>query len=339
MASSKASLHQMRTYLLQHHQTLVTMTPEQASAYQTEMHRLDQAGRIVADTFITLEKFCRSMPLDWIIPSSESSSSSLSSSSTAALSLSQSDSFSDAPSTFDLQQQQQLLQPPKPQLDFSAAFLHLLREPRAGIQIVAVDCIEQLVLRGKLTFSQWMRLVQELPTAIAQTNQQFVVEQEHAAAEVAVVSSLSSMSYTTPPPAVLPNVDPLTAQIDFHRPLSRMLANVISSHLSHVSYDKKLLSKAGPEWTNFSNFLRLLVDMLHHPSGRLCGEQINMWTSVLRDPQILKARLLQPFVQEILSCYMDHMVRIRWVDVEEGTHPLASLMEASWEDEVRRVVS
>lgn len=264
------------------------------------------------------------MPLEWIVPSSEGNSLSSPTQTNTAVT-----------------PQSNPQQPP--QHDFSAAFLHLLREPLAGIQIVAVDCLDQLSLRGKLTFSQWMTLIRELPPSITQTNQQFAVEQEHAAAIAALSSSASSPSTSNIPlhlqvqqsdAAATATSDPLTAQIGFHRVLSRMLANVVSSHLSHVTFGKRILDKGSAEWTAFTNYIRLLVDMLRHPSGRLCGEQINTWISVLRDPQISKTRLLQPFVQEIVSSYMDHMVRLRWEDVEEGTHPMASLMEASWEDEV-----
>jgi hypothetical protein len=275
IAQSKASLHQMRGYLLQNQQTLATMTHEQSTAYQVETDKLNETGMLVADTLATLEKFCRSMPLDWIIA---------------------------------------------PQQDFSAAFLHLMREPLANIQLLAVECLEQLNLRGKLTYDQWMKLISELPAAISGANQQFTLEQEYAAAEAAVSRQENRLA------------DHLTAQMDFHRGLSRLLATVVSSHISHVTFDKKILKKGGPDWTSFSNFLRLLVDMCHHPSGRIAGEQINMWITLLRDPQITKVKLLQPFVQEVLSCYMDNLVRIRWEDVDDQTHPQASLMEASWDD-------
>ena len=278
IAQSKLSLHQMRTYLLQNQQTLKSMTPEQATAYQTESEKLTQMGQLVADALITLEKFCCSMPLDWLI---------------------------------------------SPQQDISAAFLHLMREPLANIQLLAVDCLEQLVLRGKLTYDQWMRFIRDLPGAIAEANQQFAWEQEQAAVEAAV----------SQPPQASRLADPLTAQVEFHKSLSRMLATVVSSHLSYVTYDKKILSKGGPDWTAFSNYLRLLVDMLHHPSGKVVGEQLNMWIALLRDPQIIRTKLMQPFAQEILNCYMDQMVRIRWDDVEDKVHPQASLMEASWDDE------
>jgi hypothetical protein len=268
----------MRSYLLSNQQTLAAMTPEQATAYQAESEKLAFTGQLVADTLVTLEKFCRSMPLDWII---------------------------------------------SPQQNMSAAFLHLMREPQSNIQVLAVDCLEQLCLRGKLTFTQWMRLIQELPPAIQQANQQYTMEQEYTAAAAAVVSQQRSSSSS----------DPLTAQLDFHRSLSRMLANVVSSHISHVTVDKKILQTTTLESTSFSSFLRLLVDLLHHPSARMCGEQINMWICLLRDPQITRGKLLQPFVQEILTCYMDHMVRIRWEDVDEQTHPQANLIEASWDDE------
>ena len=82
-----------------------------------------------------------------------------------------------------------------------------------------------------------------------------------------------------------------------------------------------------------STFLRLVVDMLPHPSGRICSEQINTWTILLRDPAVVKTTLITPFTEELMNSYMDHMVKIRWEDVDEHKHPQSDLMEASWDDE------
>ena len=89
----------------------------------------------------------------------------------------------------------------------------------------------------------------------------------------------------------------------------------------------------GDRYQTFCAFLRLLVDLLQHPSGRVCGEQINTWITLLRDPQFGKLELLGPIGDELLSCYMRHMVKIRWTDIDEGKHPQAALVEASWDDE------
>jgi exportin-5 len=89
----------------------------------------------------------------------------------------------------------------------------------------------------------------------------------------------------------------------------------------------------GDKFQALAGFLRLLVDLLHHPSGRVCGEQINTWIILLRDPQISKSSLLTPFAEELMTCYMEHVSKIRWEDVDEGTHPQSDLMEASWDDE------
>jgi hypothetical protein len=79
--------------------------------------------------------------------------------------------------------------------------------------------------------------------------------------------------------------------------------------------------------------MRLLVEMLSHPSGRVCGEQTNLWLSFLRDPQISSASTaIAPFFREVLLAYMAHTTRIRWSDVEEGIHPFCALLESSWDD-------
>ena len=72
--------------------------------------------------------------------------------------------------------------------------------------------------------------------------------------------------------------------------------------------------------------------MLAHPSGRICGEQINLWVTLLRDPQTSKAEVLSPFLERVLAAFMKHTVRIRWADVEEERHQFSSLLEASWTD-------
>lgn len=72
--------------------------------------------------------------------------------------------------------------------------------------------------------------------------------------------------------------------------------------------------------------------MLAHPSGRICGEQINLWVTLLRDPQTSKAKVLSPFLERVLAAFMKHTVRIRWADVEEERHQFSSLLEASWTD-------
>ncbi len=78
--------------------------------------------------------------------------------------------------------------------------------------------------------------------------------------------------------------------------------------------------------------MRLLVDMLNHPSGRVCGEQTNLWLSFLRDPQIAStSTTISPFFREVLLAFMAHTVRIRWSDVEDGIHPFSALLEGSWD--------
>lgn len=269
----------MRTYLVQNQQTLSTMTPDQANAYRGEETKAKGIALAIVDTLSTLEKFCRSMPLDW------------------------------------------MLNPPN---DFSAAFIHLMREPTENIHIVAVECLEQLCVRGKLTYAKWLQWIQEFPLAIQQVNQQLNQEQEFVQMEA--IAAGRGGGYTP---------DPLTAQLDFHRALSRMLSAVVSGHLAHITQHKKILDETTFDSKSFSNFLRLLVDMLHHPSGRVAMEQLQLWINLYRDPQIThnKYKILRPFAAELVNCYMDQMVRIRWEDVEEQTHPFSSLLEASFDDE------
>ena len=132
----------MRTYLVQHQQTLQSMTPEQASQYQLEDSRVKSVAIVIVDTLTTVEKFCRSMPLDWIV---------------------------------------------SPQHDFSAACFHLMREPTENIHILALECLEQLCSRGKLTYEEWIHWIQELPPFIQHANQPLGYEQEYNQMEAAAL--------------------------------------------------------------------------------------------------------------------------------------------------------
>jgi len=209
-------------------------------------------------------------------------------------------------------------------VDFIAAMMHLLRERQSSVQIRAVECFEQLCSRGKLTFQQWMRLVRELPHAVQEANQVFVAEKEQRRAEEVATSS----GFFQPK-----EEQPLALQLDFHRALSKMLAGVLSSHVAHINSDKRITSRDGPHYDCVRAYFRLLVDILHHPSGRICSEQINTWVALLRDPQIVRTQLVQPVIEEVMVAYMDHLVRFRWDDVENETHPLYEVLEASFDDE------
>ena len=100
------------------------------------------------------------------------------------------------------------------------------------------------------------------------------------------------------------------------------------------------LTGRGQTFQSFSSYLSLLSEMASHPSGRVCGEQINVWISLLRDPQLKSAAkvgvgsVLSPFLRQVLMTFMRQTVRVRWEDVTEGVHPLSGLMEASWCDKV-----
>ena len=222
------------------------------------------------------------------------------------------------------------------QYDFSSAFFHLMRESTENINVHAVNCLEQLALRGKLSYTKWLQWICDLPQAVAQANQQMAQE-----TEFLQMRETANTGNQSPDSVDLP--EPLTRQLDFHRALSRMLATVISSHIGLITQDKNLLksendksnnTKGNKNTVNFASYLRLLVDMLHHPSGRVVGEQINLWVGMLRDPQISKSsNILDPLVTDILNCFTTHMVKLDWDQIEDRNHPQSELMLASWEDE------
>ena len=278
LSQSKNTLHNMRTYLIANGRTLSQMTAEEGAMYQKELERKENSARLISECLVTLERFCYSMPLDWLVGKER----------------------------------------------FIAAYMHLLREPSAGIQIKAAACLEQLAQR-KLDVHTWRQLISQLPQAIGEANAVAQADVDESRVEAAA----NGLSDETP--------DTLTVQLEFHRGLARMLALMISAHLANITTDKKVMSGSGAEFESLTSFLRLLVDMLHHPSGRIAGEEINMWIALLRDPHNARSGILTPFVGELLTCYMDHMVRIRWDDVEEETHPQSSILGASWDDEVCRI--
>lgn len=275
LIQTKNTLHNMRTFLISNGRTISQMTAEEANMYKAELKRKESSERLISECLITLERFCYSMPLDWLLGKEE----------------------------------------------FVAAFLYLLREPSAGIQIKAAACLEQLAMR-KLELTTWRQLISQLPQSIGEANSVAQNDVDESRVEAAVNGTADE----TP--------DTLTVQLEFHRGLSRMLAVLISAHLAHITTDKRIMSGSGPEFQSVSLFLRLLADMLRHPSGRIAGEQINMWLALLRDPHNTRSGILKPFVEELLTCYMGHIVRIRWDDVEEQSHPQSSILGASWDDEV-----
>jgi hypothetical protein len=128
----------------------------------------------------------------------------------------------------------------------------------------------------------------------------------------------------------------LPRQVNFHRALSRMLAAVVSSHISLVVHDKSLLKGTSDNQNvvTFSNYLKLMIEILSHPSGRVVGEQMTLWATLLRDPQISKStRMLDPLAADILTAFVTHMVRLEWEDVQDESHPQSAVLQASWDDE------
>ncbi len=203
--------------------------------------------------------------------------------------------------------------------DFLAALLHLLREHTAQIGVQAVCCLRQLLYR-KLEFPEWIRLISLLPPAINEAND---------------VCNNEDMIFAAAEGRVVDNGEALVKKYPFHRALSKMLSQAASGYVAHIT-DRSVIKDKQKSQNHqiVSSFLSLLADLALHPSGRVCGEQSNTWAMLLRDPQIgLKStQLIQPCVDRVFTAFMTHLVRFRWSDVEEQTHPLAPLLEESWDD-------
>ena len=270
VTTAKGTLQAMHRYLSSNGRTLAQMTPDEKTEYQGQIDRRDAAGLIVADVLRTLEKFCQSMPLDWMLKVEDG-------------------------------------------IDFVAAFLHLLQENVEKIQVLSITCLEQLSWR-KLDQSQWLRLVTSLPPALSEAN--------------------NSAAQRANERGVAPNsIDMLVEQLEFHRSLSKMGSTLISAHLAYITTDKGIASGKGDKFDAVSTYFLLLSEMMSHPSGVICGEQINTWVSLLRDPAVVKTKVLGPHLGRVLTAYMNHMVKIRWEDVWEQEHPYSALIESSWDDE------
>ena len=71
-----------------------------------------------------------------------------------------------------------------------------------------------------------------------------------------------------------------------------------------------------------------MVDMLAHPSGRVCGEQIHTWIALLRNPQLsrISTHIIRPYMERVMTSYMFQMVKIRWEDIDAQKHPLTTLI-------------
>lgn len=268
--SAKGTLQSMHQFLASSGRTVAQMAPDERAQYQHQLDRRDAAGGIVADVLGTLEKFCQSMPLDWMLQVENG-------------------------------------------IDFVAALLHLLQEDVANIQVLSVACLQQLSWR-KLDQNQWLRLVSSIPPAL--------FEASNAAAQRANERGISPNS-----------VEMLVEQLEFHRGLSKMGSTLVSSHLAHITTDKDIASGRGAKFDAVSSFLRLLSEMMSHPSGVISGEQINTWVGLLRDPAIVRTNVLTPHLERVLVAYMHHIVKIRWEDVWDQEHPYSALIEASWDDD------
>jgi len=197
-----------------------------------------------------------------------------------------------------------------PTHDFVSAYLHMLRDKEKSIHINSAACLDALSLR-KLEKEAWLKFMTSLPNAIAEANNEHMKQG----------NNNPSMS----------EEDMLVEQLSFHRALSKLLSQILSSHIQYLTTDKEIMKGTGEKVQSLGTFLQLMTEMVGHPSGHLCAEQINIWTTLLRDPQISKKQWMMPFLPRVLVAYIDHMVRIRWEDIYEGTHKFSAIVEESWD--------
>ena len=287
VSNAQTKINEMLSYLSSNGRSASQMTKDEKGLFDQQVRTKQLAGRVVADCLKTIEKFCQSMPLSWILNGGISNQNEISSSTMA---------------------------------EFITPLLHLLREDTAQIQIYAVKCIEQLSMR-KLEFDPWMRLLSSLPQAVSEANEE-AAKRETFRAHVEENGQINQSKL-------------LVEQLSFYQHLSRMLAQMISGHLAHITNDKDIANNKGANSHYLAAYLNLMADMLAHPSGRVCGEQINTWITLLRDPQLTRTstHILRPYMERVMTSYMFHMVKIRWEDIDAQKHPLTALIQESWDEE------
>lgn len=202
-------------------------------------------------------------------------------------------------------------------LDFVAALLYFLREP--VVQIHSLKCLETLASKGKMSMSEWLRIVTELPQAVDDSQRTF---QEHQV-EFEQTKRRACNDTST--------FDGSVEQYEYYRMLSQVLATVVSAQMTHITTSKHILSGQGQKFDSLCRLLKAAASMLHHPSGRVASTQLSLWTTLLRDRQLVK--FVQPFCTDILSACMDHITLINWESVEADEHPQSAVIQASFEDE------
>ena len=284
----KTTLHNMHQYILEHPNN--PLAPEERAQYEAQLKMRDSLGQLMSDTLVTLTRFGTSMPINWM--------------------------WGSGPSSGNTTAQE-------PEHDFVAAFLHLLRERDSAIQIRAAECLEELTVRGKLEYKQWMRLLVELPVAVGEANR---MAPAHLELEQAV-ERIRNPSSSDPP------TDPWAAQLPFHKILTKMMAVVVSAHMTHIVNKKGFLDGKGQDFQTLQSYLNMLVEILQHPSGRIATEQITLWSMIVRDPQVARSPVFQPHAAAVLACYMKQLVRIPWEQVEDEAIPNYQIYEASFDDE------
>eukprot|EP00559_Dactyliosolen_fragilissimus_P005886 CAMPEP_0184861960 /NCGR_PEP_ID=MMETSP0580-20130426/6522_1 /TAXON_ID=1118495 /ORGANISM="Dactyliosolen fragilissimus" /LENGTH=1537 /DNA_ID=CAMNT_0027359643 /DNA_START=407 /DNA_END=5020 /DNA_ORIENTATION=+ len=287
------TLGEMNTYLASQNRSESQMSLEERNAFDAQIRKRDGAGRIVADCLLTIEKFCQSMPLDWMLVQSNGSNRSKDS-----LSIPQSNNGCDN----------------RNDLDFLSALLHLLREDTADIQVLAVSCLGHLSKR-KLDFDHWMTLISTLPQAVMGANE----ESSKRAAQCSQMNDSSKLLVRQLPfhrglssmfaniiSAHLAHISTNDSMVKNRGPQFHTLSNylnLMTEMLSHPS--PRICQEQINTW----------IALLREPQIAKC-----------------KTKILRPYMERVVIAYMHHVVRFRWDDVDERIHQQWELMEASYDD-------
>mmetsp|Transcript_24924 Transcript_24924/g.38091 ORF Transcript_24924/g.38091 Transcript_24924/m.38091 type:complete len:1527 (-) Transcript_24924:34-4614(-) len=291
--AAKLALKEMHTYLIGCGRTVHQMTEQEKLMYTEQVKRRNHAGRIVGDCLGTIEKFCQSMPMDWILGGIGSGSGGTTN-----------DSSSNGH-------------------DFVGALFHLLREDTDQLQLQAVNCLQHIVQR-KIEQPQWLRIIQTLPQAVSEANDVSNHEQSILAAAEgrAGVDTIQLLVDKLPYHKALSKMMAHTA--------SAHIAHITNDR-SIITLKNRDTGPNFQSVSTFLNLLadmlahpcpKVCAEQNTAWMVLLRDPQISK----------TETGLLQPCLDRIVNAYMTIIVRCRWDDVDEGIHPYSSLFEEAFDD-------
>mmetsp|Transcript_14279 Transcript_14279/g.29330 ORF Transcript_14279/g.29330 Transcript_14279/m.29330 type:complete len:1346 (-) Transcript_14279:24-4061(-) len=188
--------------------------------------------------------------------------------------------------------------------DFLSIYLHLLRESKSDVNLLAAKSLSNLTSR-KLPPYMWERVIFELPTKLSEAQR------------------------------ILDGTVSLTGLLPLHREMSTILSSTISNNVAKITENKRIVPNPDPGYplaVALNAFLDLMVQLMAHPVPEIGGRMINTWVLISRDPGIQKGPIISSRAQSLLEGYLKGSSKIDWDKVEDGSHSFAELYEEVWGD-------